>query len=381
MAGPEPPVDGRSHLGVTDGGRPPTAIGLPPPSDTRWPPERSRSCWGTSRRSARRSWRRSWPFCWSPAPAACWDGPRDRGGRDRRPAPRMVRAYDRKIVAASTAFGLLVVISAMLAAGRGAPGAPYAPVELIRIGAMFGVAVGAAFAARADARQRAAALRGDSRQRRPGGADRPWPAPPPLAAADPVDQRPRLDVRQPERRRRGGGDGDPVRVWSARLWREERPRPVAVASPDDDALSGAGDRLPGRGARARRLAGRRARDRDLLRAPPPPTVTRDRRRRGRGGDAGRRRSGDSRPLDRSRFARRQTIPAGHARGPRRRRSELAGRAHPPGALAAHLGALPFAAAGGDRSGELPRRFSSLRRAERDGGRRAVADGRPATRPQ
>ena len=40
----------------------------------------------------------------------------------------------------------------MLAAGRGAPGAPYASVELIRIGAMFGVAVGAAFAARADAR-------------------------------------------------------------------------------------------------------------------------------------------------------------------------------------------------------------------------------------
>ena len=53
---------------------------------------------------------------------------------------------------ASAAFGLLVVVTAMLAAVRGAPGAPYASVEIIRIGAMFGVAVGAAFAARADAR-------------------------------------------------------------------------------------------------------------------------------------------------------------------------------------------------------------------------------------
>ena len=74
---------------------------------------------------------------WRPRPA-----PRDRG----------VRACDRKILGASTAFGLLIVVTALLAAGRGAPGAPYAPVELIRIGAMFGVAVGAAFAARADAR-------------------------------------------------------------------------------------------------------------------------------------------------------------------------------------------------------------------------------------
>ena len=74
---------------------------------------------------------------WRPQPA-----PHDRGG---------VRG-DRAIIGASTAFGLLAVIAAMLAAGRGAPGAPYAPVELIRMGAMFGVAVGAAFAARADAR-------------------------------------------------------------------------------------------------------------------------------------------------------------------------------------------------------------------------------------
>ena len=71
-----------------------------------------------------------------------------------RPARRDpgVRACDRKILGASTAFGLLVVVTALLAAGRGAPGAPYASVELIRIGAMFGVAVGAACAARADAR-------------------------------------------------------------------------------------------------------------------------------------------------------------------------------------------------------------------------------------
>ena len=72
---------------------------------------------------------------WRPRPA-----PSDRG-----------REHDRWIFAASTAFALLVVVAAMLAAGRGAPGAPYAPVELLRIGAMFGVAVGAAFAARADA--------------------------------------------------------------------------------------------------------------------------------------------------------------------------------------------------------------------------------------
>jgi len=70
------------------------------------------------------------------------------GSWRRRPAPRTVPA----IVIASTAFGLVAVISAMLAAGRGAPGAPYAPVELIRLGAMFGVAAGAAFAARVDAR-------------------------------------------------------------------------------------------------------------------------------------------------------------------------------------------------------------------------------------
>ncbi len=119
----------------------------------------------------------------------------------------------------------------------------------------------------------------------------------------------------------------------------------------------------------------------LLRAPPPSSVARGGRRPGRGRDRGRGRGGDSRPLDRPRLARRQTVPAGHARGPGRRRSELAGRAHPPGALAADAGALPFAAAGGDRRGQLPRAFSSLRRAERHRGRRAVADGRPAARPQ
>ena len=78
---------------------------------------------------------------WRPRPA-----PRDPGG------DRGVRACDRKILGASAAFGILVVVTAILAAGRGAPGAPYASVELFRIGAMFGVAAGAAFAARADAR-------------------------------------------------------------------------------------------------------------------------------------------------------------------------------------------------------------------------------------
>ena len=71
------------------------------------------------------------------------------------PAPAR-RERDRgsaiRIVGASTAFGLLIVSSAAIAAGRGAPGAPYATVEILRTGAMFGVAVGAAVAARADAR-------------------------------------------------------------------------------------------------------------------------------------------------------------------------------------------------------------------------------------
>ena len=56
------------------------------------------------------------------------------------------------IVRTGAAFGLAVVGSTVLALGRGTPGAPYAAVEIIRIGAVFGVAVGAAFAARADAR-------------------------------------------------------------------------------------------------------------------------------------------------------------------------------------------------------------------------------------
>ncbi len=70
-----------------------------------------------------------------------------------RPAPRDARST-RTIVGASAAFGLLVVLSTVLAAGRGAPGAPYAAAELVRIGAMFGVAVGAAVAARAGSTRR-----------------------------------------------------------------------------------------------------------------------------------------------------------------------------------------------------------------------------------
>jgi O-antigen ligase len=66
--------------------------------------------------------------------------------------PHSDRRCDRLIVGASTAFGLLIVASATIAAARGAPGAPYATVEILRIGAMFGVAAGAAFAARGDGR-------------------------------------------------------------------------------------------------------------------------------------------------------------------------------------------------------------------------------------
>jgi O-antigen ligase len=66
--------------------------------------------------------------------------------------PQSDRGRDRLILGASAAFGLLSVASATIAAARGAPGAPYATVEIIRIGAMFGVAAGAAFAARADGR-------------------------------------------------------------------------------------------------------------------------------------------------------------------------------------------------------------------------------------
>jgi O-antigen ligase len=72
-----------------------------------------------------------------------------------RPAPgdrTTIQPVVQPILAACAAFGLVVVISTGLAAARGAPRAPYAAVELARIGAMFGVAVGAAFAARADAR-------------------------------------------------------------------------------------------------------------------------------------------------------------------------------------------------------------------------------------
>ena len=69
------------------------------------------------------------------------------------------RTSDRTIVGVCAAFGLVVVLSTVLAVGRGTPGAPYAAIEIIRIGAMFGVAVGAAFAARAMPATRAASAR------------------------------------------------------------------------------------------------------------------------------------------------------------------------------------------------------------------------------
>ena len=72
-------------------------------------------------------------------------------------------------------------------------------------------------------------------------------------------------------------------------------------------------------------------DRRLLRAPPP-ALARARPSAAMAAIAMRpwrwRRS--PRPLDRPRFARRQTVRAGQPRGPRRRRPELAGRAHPSG---------------------------------------------------
>src|SRR3954471_19734743 len=82
--------------------------------------------------------------------ARSWE-PRPPSGQQSDDGAR-IRAIGGPIVAAGAAFALVVVTSAVLAVGRGTPGAPYAAVEIIRIGAMFGVAVGAAFAGRADAR-------------------------------------------------------------------------------------------------------------------------------------------------------------------------------------------------------------------------------------
>jgi O-antigen ligase len=95
---------------------------------------------------------------WGPRPVA---GQRGDDGASARPSGRpMVRAIDRTgdrminrlILGACAALGLAVVLSAALAVRRGPPGAPYAAIEIIRLGATFGVAVGAAFAARAGAR-------------------------------------------------------------------------------------------------------------------------------------------------------------------------------------------------------------------------------------
>ena len=60
--------------------------------------------------------------------------------------------WNRGIAGAGAAFGLLLVISAALALKRAAPGAPYAATEMMRFGALAAVAMGAGFAARADAR-------------------------------------------------------------------------------------------------------------------------------------------------------------------------------------------------------------------------------------
>ena len=60
--------------------------------------------------------------------------------------------WNRGVAGAGAAFGFLVVISAALALERGAPGAPYASTEMMRFGALAAVAIGAGFAARADAR-------------------------------------------------------------------------------------------------------------------------------------------------------------------------------------------------------------------------------------
>ena len=278
-------------------------------------------------------------------------------------------------------FGLAVVVSAVLAAGRGAPGAPYAAVELVRMGAMFGVAVGAAFAARADARNARRLCEAIHASAGLVALIGLCPAPPSLAAADPVDQRPRLDVRQPERRRRGGGDGDPVRLWSARLRRNDRPgrrrgraagcwrsfwcwRSAtwpwrARAAPGWAARSGwrSSSRSAAPGCRAPPSApsprsrcwpspGRRSP------AAGPPTT------RATSNGSSRPRAWSATPSIRARRSRAPAWRSGAAPGRSTVRTRWRGSAR-----------------------ELPRAFSSLRRAERHRGRRAVADRRPATRPQ
>ena len=175
-----------------------------------------------------------------------------------------------------------------VAAGRGAPGAPYAAAELVRLGAMFGVAP-------------APALRGARRRRTRGGSARRF-TPAPVWWRCSASASTSASCRCRSRRsafpaRRSATGTSPPRRWR---WRsrsasvcsasaDDGPGPVAGTSAADRALSGAGDRLPGGGARARRLAGRRARHRGLLRAPPPAALARDRRRRGGGRGAGRRR--------------------------------------------------------------------------------------------
>ena len=83
---------------------------------------------------------------WAAGP---WRRPAARDGAS---PPADVRTSFQTILGAGAAFGLVVVVSTALAVRRRGPGAPYAAVEIVRMGAMFGVAVGAAFAARADAR-------------------------------------------------------------------------------------------------------------------------------------------------------------------------------------------------------------------------------------
>ena len=94
---------------------------------------------------------------------------------------------------------------------RGAPGAPYAGLEILRFLAIAGVALSAARAA-AIPLWRRRLLASIHVAGRAGVADRAPAAPAAPAPADPDHQRARLDVRQPQRRRRGGRDVDPVRA-------------------------------------------------------------------------------------------------------------------------------------------------------------------------
>jgi O-antigen ligase len=65
------------------------------------------------------------------------------------PRPRWTRA----IAWATGALGAVLALSALLAIGRGPPGAPYAAEELVRTVAVLGVALGASLAAGIDRRQ------------------------------------------------------------------------------------------------------------------------------------------------------------------------------------------------------------------------------------